>query len=246
MVRFMFKAYHALKYKFIINENTAVLENINLNEKYIKNNLSLLHPVANINPSDLELGENIEKLIDKKKINRKKIGIIGKFRQEKKLDETLKLLLKLQKELDFLLIIGTNDLSSFDQTLFATDRDNILLVDTSSKKSYLEALGLCDFIILNYEKSKYYYRCSGVAADAIGARTYVVCPNFPMMSSQVNHPTQVGLVYEDESDLEESVRQALQLIPPSENTAFEAHYTERSIKEISSVLVEQLESRIEC
>jgi hypothetical protein len=126
------------------------------------------------------------------------------------MEETLQLLLKIQKSIDFILIIGTDDLSPF--TELEIDNNRIKLVNTSKKDDYHTTLTECDIIILNYEKSKYFYRCSGVAADAIGTKTFVLCPNFPLMNNQINYPTQVGISYENESDLETAIQQSLELV----------------------------------
>ncbi len=101
----------------------------------------------------------------------------------------------------------------------------------------------CDIIILNYEKSKYFYRCSGVAADAIGTKTFVLCPNFPLMNNQINYPTQVGISYENESDLETAIQQSLELVS-NDFISFEEHYIERSIGNISSDLARHLEAKL--
>ena len=81
-----------------------------------------------------------------------------------------------------------------------------------------------------------FYRCSGVAADAIGVQTYVVCPDFPLMSSQLNYPAPVGVVYKDEAALETSLRQALELASKDNKSAFESHYIERSLEKTASIL----------
>lgn len=237
--RMMFKMYHSLGYKFIVNEGSLTLKNLGFSEQESNQNISLLHPVVKVDSSAI-LNSNQEIYLKNNEFKKKKIGLVGKIRQEKQSGKTLNFLLKLQEELDFLLIIGTDNLSSFDNI----NSDNVKLFDTSTRDNYLSVLALCDIIVLNYEKSKYLYRCSGVAADAIGVRTYVVCPNFPMMSNQINYPAKVGILYNSESDLEVTIQQALQLVPAYENTAFDSHYLERSIENLASVLVKDIESQI--
>jgi hypothetical protein len=116
------------------------------------------------------------------------------------------------------------------------------LIDTSTNDAYLAALSVCDVVVLNYEKSKYFYRCSGVAADAIGVQTYVVCPDFPFMSSQVNYPAKVGVVYEDETDLEIAIQQALALTLDSDKSAFESHYMQRSLAKTAAILDQAIQA----
>jgi hypothetical protein len=101
-------------------------------------------------------------------------------------------------------------------------------MDTASHAQYLAAIAHCDVIVLNYDESQYRYRCSGVAADAIGCRTYVVAPDYPMIRHQVMHPSPAGVLYEDESALESALTEALALPATVTNSAFEQHYADRS------------------
>ncbi|UIE37500.1 hypothetical protein [Leptodesmis sichuanensis] len=242
ILRLMFKIYHLFGYRYLVNEGSlSPLKNLGFSEQEIDQHISFRFPVERIDPSSLFISDAAIIQLNSNKIKKKKVGLVGRVRQEKKSGRTLNLLLKLQKKLDFLLIIGTNDFSSFSQI----NLDEAELVNTSSKDNYFAVLTSCDIIVLNYEESKYFYRTSGVAADAIGTRTYVVCPNFPMMSHQLNYPTQVGILYDDESDLEMAIKQALELVPPLENTAFESHYVERSIENIALALTKDIESQIE-
>ncbi|MFM6136186.1 MAG: hypothetical protein ACKPE3_16440 [Sphaerospermopsis kisseleviana] len=104
--RFMLKLYNLLKYKFILNETSMILKDIGFSDKDIDKHISLLHPVVkaeSLNASNRELNQH------------RKIGLIGKFRQGKKMQRTLQLLLQIQKSIDFILIIGTDDLLQFTE-----------------------------------------------------------------------------------------------------------------------------------
>jgi hypothetical protein len=98
-------------------------------------------------------------------------------------------------------------------------------------------------VILNYQKSKYFYRCSGVTADAIGTKAFVICPNFPLMNNQINYPTKVDISYENESQLKTVIQEALNFI---ENNVvlFEKHYTEPSIENVAAKFIKNLEIKI--
>jgi hypothetical protein len=240
-IRLVFEMYHNLGYRFIVNESSSALKNIGFSDQAISQHLSLLHPVVEVDLTRMSTNDPAIEQLSNREISRKKIGLVGKVRQGKQFSKTLDLLLKLQKSLDFLLVIGTDDFSSFSQI----NLDGAKLVNTSSEDNYFAVLASCDTIVLNYEKSKYFYRCSGVAADAIGTRTYVVCPNFPLMSHQLNYPAQVGILYENESDLETAIKKALELPPALENPAFESHHVERSIENISLAFANDIKLRIE-
>jgi hypothetical protein len=228
--RLMLKFYNLLNYKFILNETSMILKYLGFSDKEIDKHISLLHPVVKVEALN----------VSKSKLNKqKKIGLIGNFRKGKKMEKTLQLLLNIQKKIDFKLIIGTDDLSPFTKL----DKNEIKLVNTCKIDEYYHTLAECDIIILNYEKSKYFYRCSGVAADAIGTKTFVLCPNFPLMNNQISYPSKVGFIYENESDLETAIQQSLNLV--SNNIIlFENHYLERSIENIASNFARQLETKI--
>lgn len=224
IMNWLLKLYHRLGYKFFVLETSAILMDLGYQEKDLARHVSLPHSVM----SSENIDNNVELQISKKK----KIGIIGESRQGKKFSRTLDLMLTISRKLDVVLAIGTNDFSCFD----GMDLEGVELIDTSTNDAYMSALSACDAIVLNYEKSKYFYRCSGVAADAISVKTYVVCPDFPLMSSQVNYPAQVGVVYQDEQDLEIALRQALELTSNSDQSGFESHYRERSIIKAASII----------
>jgi hypothetical protein len=232
IMRFLLRIYHSLGYKFIVNEDSSILKDLGYTQHEVNQHLSLLHPVFEANCSTI---------IDTDQVNKKKVGIIGKIRAGKQFSQTLDLLLKIQRSSDILLVFGTDDFSCFDNL----DLQGAKLINTSSHDDYLSALSFCDIVVLNYEKSKYFYRCSGVAADAISTQTYVVCPDYPLISHQVKYPAQVGVLYKDELDLENALKQALDLTVKSETGAFERHYLERSPEKIASVLDQAIQANAE-
>jgi hypothetical protein len=221
------KIYHHLGYKFIVLETASVLMDLGYEKQELSQHISLLHSVVD----NSSIATKYDLLSDER-TRKKKVGIIGESRQEKNFRNTLDLMLKISRNLDVLLVIGTNDFSSFE----GMDLQGAEPIDTSTNDNYLAALSACDAIVLNYEKSKYFYRCSGVAADAIGVQTYVVCPDFPLMSSQVNYPTQVGVVYQDETGLELAIQQALKLTGDADRSVFKHHYIERSPAKAAAII----------
>ena len=231
-IKAIFKLYHSLGYCFIVNETTSILKGLGYNEPEIGRHVPLLHPVARVSASNLLSDE----------ANQLKIGLIGKIRRGKQFSKTLPLLLELQKKLNFLLVIGTDDLSAFADM----SPDGVRLINTSTKSDYFSVLASCDVIVLNYEKSNYFNRCSGVAADAIGVGTCVVCPDFPLMSNQINYPARVGVSYSNELELELALKEAMVLASTSKSESFESHYEERSIEKIADAFVQEIQSRIEC
>jgi len=232
-MNFMLKMYHNLKYKFIILETSSILMDLGYKKQELERHISLPHSVVNSGTI-----ANEYELFDDQEMSKKKVGIIGESRKGKNFSNTLNLMLKIAKNSDILLIIGTDDFSCFN----GMDLEGIKLIDTSTNDAYMAALSACDIIVLNYEKSKYFYRCSGVAGDAINVGTYVVCPDFPLMSSQVNYPTKVGVVYQDETDLELAIQQALALTFNSDNSTFESHYMQRSLAKTAAILDQAIQA----
>lgn len=62
------------------------------------------------------------------------------------------------------------------------------------------------------------------------------------MSSQVNYPAKVGIVYQDETDLEIAIQQALALTLNSDKSAFESHYIERSLAKTAAILDQAIQA----
>lgn len=219
----LLKVYNFLGYRFIVNETSTVLHSLGFNPQQVARHVSLPHPVKSMDISPNLLGT--------KPTLMPRIGIIGKVRRGKRFTETVDQLVELKSKLKFSLLIGVDDPTAIGYG----DVQEIELVNTSSHEKYLAALSSCDIIVLNYDKAQYFYRCSGVAADAIGTKTYIVCPNFPLISSQIQYPSPVGVLYDDETGLEAALKKALESVSVLKNSAFESHYIERSPLKLASV-----------
>lgn len=239
LMNFLMKIYHHLGYKFVVNEMTDVLKHLGFNDQEIAKHLSLPHPVKQINLLYDKLLDLPFNSLNTDSINLPKVGVIGSIRKGKRFSETLNLILNLNKKLKFSLIIGVDNFSDMNNI----DLNGATLIDTSNYEKYLATIEYCDIIVLNYEKSQYFFRCSGVAADAIGAKTYVICPNYPLMSHQVRYPTEVGVLYDDESELKEALEKALVLLSSSKIQAFENHCTERSSEKMAYLLDSQIANK---
>ena len=244
VMKFFMKAYHYLGYKFVIHETTSVLKYLDFNEQEIAKHVVLLHPVRKLDLSPDRQLKLSSTSLDIDNVKSPKIGIIGSIRRGKRFSETLALLLDLGEKLEFQLVVGANNLSELGDI----NLNGAALIDTSESENYLAAIEFCDIVILNYEKSQYLFRCSGVAADAIGTKTYVVCPNYPLMSHQLRYPDEVGLLYDEESELEMVLEKALSLVLSSSNDEiFEKHYAERSAEKMASLfdsLISERESSL--
>ena len=108
-------------------------------------------------------------------------------------------------------------------------------VDTTRRAAYLAALDRCDLVILNYQRERYQYRPSGVAADALARGAAVVCPDFPLMRQQLSAPAAVGAVFEGPGDLAAAIDRALAL-RPTLPAALAAHQQARDAAALARLL----------
>lgn len=237
LIRILFKAYADFGCRFIVNEDAGVLKHLGFTEIMVQRHATMLHPILD-RLSELS---HITELITngKKKTEKVLIGVIGRIRSGKKIQEIIEPLLSLKNKYNYDVLVGTDDLSSFK----GFDSAAIRLVNTSTRPEYIKALSLCDIIILNYDKEKYFYRCSAVAADAVGLKTYVVCPDYPFLRNQLGFPAQVGTVF-DHENMEQAIQQALNLVKNSQELEFGEHYSIRSVETISQTLAQEIESNI--
>ena len=139
------------------------------------------------------------------------VGAIGEVRAEKGSEALLETLLELREQgrLPARLVLGCPQAE-----VRARWRERgFEVVDTSDRAAYLATLDLCDVVILNYQRERYQYRPSGVAADALGRGAAVVCPDFPLMRRQLCAPAEVGAVFESQDELAAATLRALALRP---------------------------------
>ena len=161
------------------------------------------------------------------------VGVVGKIRAEKGAGEILQTLLDLRErgELALRLVIACPEADVRDH---GRSR-GFEAIDTSDRSAYLDALDRCDVVILNYRRDRYFYRASGVVADAIARRALVVCPGFPLLRHMVTDPAPVGATYAGLEDLGQAIREALAL-RSSGSDAWAAHARERSPAAIAGLL----------
>jgi hypothetical protein len=161
------------------------------------------------------------------------LGVVGKMRVEKGAEEIQRTLLDLRER-------GQPALRLMIACPEADVRDDwrdcgFEAIDTSDRSAYLDALDRCDVVVLNYRRDRYFYRASGVAADAIARRAFVVCPDFPLMRHLVTEPAPVGALYAELDDLGSAIREALAL-RGSASDPWAAHARTRSPAAIAGLL----------
>jgi hypothetical protein len=161
------------------------------------------------------------------------VGVIGAVRAEKGSQAMLETLLRLQAEgrLPARLLLGCPEaevLAQWRERGFET-------IDTARREDYLAALDRSDLVILNYQRERYEYRPSGVAADALARGAVVVCPDFPLMRQQLTTPAAVGAGFTTPDDLASAIAAALAL-RPTLPAALTAHQRARDAAALARLL----------
>ncbi len=166
--------------------------------------------------------------------NNKLIGIVGRFRKEKGVDELLNVLhrARTNKALDVDILLGCPD----KEYLKLWNIDGIRTIDTTTSTMYKKAMDSCDIIIFNYDIESYYFRHSGVISDAISDGKIVVCPNYPLLKKQITIPEIVGFTFDQISELPTAVISALELAEKGAHASFQAHYNLRNPKKVANLL----------
>jgi len=139
------------------------------------------------------------------------VGVIGEVRAEKGSEALLETLLQLREQgrLPARLVLGCPQA----EVRAKWQERGFEIIDTGDRAAYLAALDLCDVVILNYQRERYQYRPSGVAADALARGAAVVCPDFPLMRRQLSAPAEVGAVFRSHDGLAAATLLALALRP---------------------------------
>ncbi len=161
------------------------------------------------------------------------VGVIGAVRAEKGSEAMLQALLQLRRQgrLPARLVLGCPEA----EVRMTWQSQGFEVIDTSSRAAYLAALDLCDVVILNYQRERYLYRPSGVAADALSRGAAVVCPDFPLMRLQLSAPAAVGAVFGSLDELAAATTRALAL-RPTLGDALAAHQRARDPAALARLL----------
>lgn len=153
------------------------------------------------------------------------IGVVGSVRSEKGFDDLLRVLTEASRdgELSARFLIGTNDANARRRCAELGWET----VDTTLPEDYFAAMSRCDVLVFNYRQPEYFFRISGVVADAISAGTFVVTPNCPGIVSQISEPTRVGIAFSSMDDLPAVLARALKLAAETPREAYDEQIAAR-------------------
>lgn len=162
------------------------------------------------------------------------VGVVGVMRSEKGADTILEALSQLREEgkLKMHLVLGCPEA---DVRAHWQER-GFEVIDTTTHEAYLSVLDRCDVVVLNYERERYFYRVSGVLADALSRRTPVASPDYPVMHYQLTEPAKVGSVFTQIEELPDAIHEALALSGPDFDEALELHNSKRDVTALTRLL----------
>lgn len=169
------------------------------------------------------------------------VGVVGEIRAEKGTAGILDVLAAIRDRgrLDIQPLLGCPDREV--RELWAGR--GFLVADTTAPQAYAAALARCDVVVLNYVRERYYYRASGVVADALARRAAVTCPDFPVMRRQLAEPAPVGATFATLDGLEAAIAEALRL-RETLDAALARHEQARSARAVAALydaMVERLQ-----
>ncbi|HIF9221441.1 hypothetical protein WAX88_09190 [Photobacterium damselae subsp. damselae] len=137
-----------------------------------------------------------------------KVGFVGAYRKEKKIEDILIELDTVYSDVDVIPILGTNSV----ELLHDYEKRGWTTYNTSNCKMYEKAMNEIDILILNYNQDDYYYRHSGVLTDAIANQKFVIIPDYPYFKTQISTPCSVGLTYKTLKEINILILEAKEII----------------------------------
>jgi hypothetical protein len=163
-----------------------------------------------------------------------RVGLVGDFRGEKGgRTALLDILEKLSYQPELDVAVGYWDekiLSAIPATLVG----RLTIVNTFEFDNYLRFLASCN-VVITHAGDAYRYRHSGVIMDAVSLGVIVVCPNYPVLRSQIETPVEVGITYSSLDDIPDAVNAALKM-QPILTANFDRYLRERGPEWVSSDL----------
>lgn len=213
-----------LGYRFLVMETAEGAERLELAAAHDGNFLVIPHPLGPP-PADLTPSAGNACPI---------VGLIGQIRPEKNQGQLLERLIEIRRRHGetFDILVGASELDSLPEEHLSAVRT----VDTSKTEDYFSTLAACDVVVIHGQRHRYFYRASGILADAIRSSTLVVGPDYPVFRSQIMWPVSVGEVYSEESDLERALMAALARARPPDSEPFRRHQEARAASAVAVII----------
>lgn len=134
-----------------------------------------------------------------------RVGMVGDFHPDKNMQPVLINLSRICKhEGIFKLEIGTKTFP-----LRLPPDVSCVVHDTREADCYIEFLKNIDILLVPYPAKKYFFRASGIIAEAISCGTFIITTNLPSLANQVLNPVPVGLVIDENAFVTDELKRAL-------------------------------------
>ena len=164
-----------------------------------------------------------------------RVGIVGSLRPEQRSESALELIrnYRAQSKISYDIVIGSNDRDRLEQF----NADDVSLSFFRGEEDYWRCLESIDIVVVNYDPARYFWRTSGIVADAVSSGSVVVAPNFPVISRQLEVPNKVGFCFFDPSSFGDALSKAFLLAKNDDpRIRSERYCAGRSVPEISCCL----------
>ena len=166
------------------------------------------------------------------------VGIVGRLRPEKNVLKLLNVLSEMRqtRHSEVEVLVGCDD----PAVLAQAQSLGLNVIDTTAEAAYDAALDSIDVLVVNYDRGRYFYRTSGVIADAALRGLVVVCPDYPTFRIQISTPVVIGATFKSFDNLGQAINEALSLIPNAREASL-AYQVHRDPRRLAPILDDWLD-----
>ena len=166
------------------------------------------------------------------------IGILGMIRPDKPIQPIIDIMRMFQGHDDIQVVIGTAGFSLPDGLL---KNNSFPIHDTTSSADYINFIKSQHIIVNNFEKEQFYFRPSGIINDSLSGSCFVISPNFPVFSAQINIPVRVGSTYNNIAEIPILIKDAIaEIRQQGMQHRFDEWIDYRSPTKIITIIAEQI------
>lgn len=163
------------------------------------------------------------------------IGLIGGYRKEKRLEQTLESLMILRASCDFEILLATDCVAILEKY-----KNDVITKYTKSKYDYDSAFDAVDILCINYERSRYEWRHSGVIVDALSRGKLILAPAYPIFKNQIDG---LGAFFDRIDKMKSAISEVIELIDRSDlDSRFDGYFNTHSVSFVVRALDEKLDS----
>jgi hypothetical protein len=189
-----------LDFHFILFDGGKIVEMLSISK--IMNLHTPLFPIDNVR------FQKYSRKIIKSEISVVKVGLVGTFNSSKtNYDDMSKCLHQLTTNSNVQVLFGLRGKDTFLENFLA--KFGVEYVYTSTSEDYSKFLSNIDIGVILALRDKYFYRNSGTIMDMAACGVNVVCPDYPVFRSQIEIPSQIGVFYNNISEVNEAINELI-------------------------------------